>query len=112
MTSKKSRLSVSFWINILLLIGWLFLIYGYVDMLFRYDGTSGLSKGFEERVFAHKVLLKTVISGYEKDRVLEMIKKETAKPENKEMELKVDDDSIVFGNIKILFEDGKVTNVE
>jgi hypothetical protein len=110
--NKKYRLSVSFLITVLLLLGWLFLIYGFGDTVYRHDSSYGLSKGFKGYVFAHKVLLKNVITGYEKERVLKMIKIEAAKPENKETELKIDDNSIIFGEIKFIFKDGKVINVE
>jgi len=112
MKSKKNWLIFSVLMNVLLLIGWLFLMYGTISMIYRYDSFSGTSGSYDLHVLAQKVLLESVIEGYEKERVLEMVKKEAAKPENKEMELKISDNSIIFGKIKIVFEDGKVKNVE
>ena len=63
-------------------------------------------------VFAQKVLLNSIIKEYEKERIVAMLEKEAAKPQNGNIKLKIDDNIIIFGGIKFIFENGKIKHVE
>jgi len=114
MINKESRLTISVWANKLLLAGCLLLAnvlfiktIFYSNKSIRPDAINSVRS-----VLIRKVLLKSVIDGYEKERVIAMLEKEATKPQNENVKLKIDDNVIVFGEIKFLFENGKLTDIE
>lgn len=98
--------------NIALFVGGLFFAYNFIDLygkaLYRYDSLLILTKN----ISAQEVLLKTLIQGYSKEKIINLIKNGIDKSGSRETKLKIFDDSLVFGETKIVFENEKVKDIE
>jgi hypothetical protein len=111
MKMKKNTI-ISSLINILLFAGCLYFSYLYLDSYIRsaytYDSLLAISNSITEQEF----LLKTILQGASKEKVLAMTKEVVGQLEDGEAKLIVSSDSITFGETKILFEHEKVVGVE
>jgi len=114
MINKESRLTISVGVNKLLLMGCLLLANMLLIKAAFYTDKSAQITAIHhyKMVSVQKALLESVISGYEKEHLIGMLKKEAAKPQNENIELKINDNAITFGKIKFILENGKVTHVE
>jgi hypothetical protein len=66
----------------------------------------------KRNISAQKALLKTLIYDHEKESVIARVKRELEKSENSKIELKINETSLVFGETKITFENGRVKDIE
>lgn len=112
MTIKITKLHASIIMNMTLLTGGVFLAYNWVDTAFRNDYDYRNFITLQKNVSAQKALLKTLIHGHEKESVIARVKREIEKPENSKTELKINETSLVFGGTKIIFENGRVKDIE
>jgi hypothetical protein len=109
----KNRLFVSsILLNIALCVGCLFFGYNFIDSYgrsaYRYDEFII----FSENISAQNILLKTLIKGYSEEQVLAIARNEIEKYENKEMELRADNNSITFEGLKIILKNRKAVDIE
>jgi hypothetical protein len=56
--------------------------------------------------------MKMLLHGYSKERAIALVKQGIWKLDNKEIALQINDDMLVFGEVKIILEEGKVVDVE
>jgi hypothetical protein len=112
MNNPTKQLLISIILNILLCIACLFIAYSFIGLfgknLYGYDSLLSLTRNISDQ----EVLLKTLIQGYSKEKTISLIKKGIESSNGVETELKIYDDSVVFGETKIIFEDERVKDIE
>ena len=112
MRIEKPRNATLALLNAVLLAVLLFFAYNWLDALVGCDAYGGTLFSMRRNIFVQKALLKTLIHGHEKESVIARVKREIEKPENSKTELKINETSLVFGGTKIIFENGRVKDIE